>query len=92
MLRTDKSSGCCLDMIGADYLAAANLGSRNPKIFLYSIPRFFNFLTGEQSSQKHIGGVMVNFDRRATAPATASRIARAALSNGDVLKINYNVW
>jgi hypothetical protein len=35
-------------MIGADFLAGANLESGNPEILLHSIPPFFKFLTGEQ--------------------------------------------
>jgi hypothetical protein len=58
MLRTDKSRGYCLDMIGADLLAATNLESGNSKILLHSIPQFFKFLTGEQSSHEHIRGVI----------------------------------
>jgi hypothetical protein len=46
------------DMIGADFLAAANLESGNPEILVHSIPQFFKFLTGEQSSHKHIRGVL----------------------------------
>ncbi len=57
MLRTDKSRGYCLEMIGADFLAGANLESSNPEILLHSIPQFFKILTGEQRGHfphKHI--------------------------------------
>ncbi|MFZ0279489.1 MAG: hypothetical protein WAL60_21515 [Candidatus Sulfotelmatobacter sp.] len=47
MLRTDKSRGYCLEMIGADFLAA-NLENGNPEILLHSIPQFLKFLTEEQ--------------------------------------------
>ena len=48
MLGTDKSRGYCLEMIGADFLAGANLDSGQPNVLLYSISRFFKFLSGEQ--------------------------------------------
>jgi hypothetical protein len=48
MLRTDKSRGYCLEMIVADFQAAANLESGNPEILLHSTPQFFKFLTREQ--------------------------------------------
>jgi hypothetical protein len=47
MLGSDKSRGCCLEMICADFLAGASLGDQNPEVLLYSITRFFKFLPGE---------------------------------------------
>lgn len=44
MLGSDKSRGYCLEMICADFLAGAHLGSDSPDILLRSIQRFFNFL------------------------------------------------
>ncbi len=48
MLGTDKSRGYCLEMICADFLAGANLDSKNPEILLQSVRHFFKFLPGEQ--------------------------------------------
>jgi hypothetical protein len=41
-------TGCCLEMICADFLAAAHLDSGNPEILLHSISRYYKFLPGEQ--------------------------------------------
>ena len=48
MLGTDRSRGYCLEMICADFLAGANLDHRNPETLLFSMTRFFKFLSGEQ--------------------------------------------
>ena len=48
MLGSDKSRGWCLEMICADFLAGANLDDHNPDTLLYSMTRFFRFLSGEQ--------------------------------------------
>ncbi len=48
MLGTDKSQGCCLEMICAEFLAGANLDNGNPDTLLRSVSRFFKFLPGEQ--------------------------------------------
>jgi hypothetical protein len=48
MLGSDRSRGYCLEMICADFLAGANLDNGNPDTLLYSITRFFTFLSGEQ--------------------------------------------
>jgi len=48
MLGSDKSRGYCLEMMCADFLAGANLDNGNPETLLYSITRFFRFLSGEQ--------------------------------------------
>ncbi len=48
MLGTDKSRGYCLEMIGADFLAGANLDNGNPDILLMSMNRFFRFLPPQQ--------------------------------------------
>lgn len=48
MLGTDKSRGYCLEMICADFLAGANLDHGDSDTLLFSMTRFFNFLSGEQ--------------------------------------------
>jgi hypothetical protein len=48
MLGSDKSRGYCLEMICADFLAGANLDNGDPGTLLYSMTRFFKFLSGEQ--------------------------------------------
>jgi hypothetical protein len=48
MLGSDRSRGYCLEMICADFLAGANLDHGNPETLLYSITRFFKFLSDEQ--------------------------------------------
>jgi hypothetical protein len=48
MLGSDRSRGYCLEMICADFLAGANLDNGNPETLLYSITRFFGFLTDGQ--------------------------------------------
>jgi len=48
MLGTDKSRGYCLEMICADFLAGANLDNGDPDTLLFSMTRFFKFLSGDQ--------------------------------------------
>ena len=48
MLGTDKSRGYCLEMICPDFLAGANLDSGNPEALLFSMRRFFKFLSNDQ--------------------------------------------
>ncbi|MGB8061428.1 MAG: hypothetical protein WCF26_06025 [Candidatus Sulfotelmatobacter sp.] len=48
MLGSDRSRGYCLEMICADFLAGANLDHGAPETLLFSMTRFFKFLTGEQ--------------------------------------------
>ena len=48
MLGSDRSRAYCLEMICADFLAGANLDSGNPEILLYSVTRFFKFLSEDQ--------------------------------------------
>jgi hypothetical protein len=48
MLGSDKSRGCCLEMICADFLAEANFENDNPDVLLQSALRFFQFLPGEE--------------------------------------------
>jgi hypothetical protein len=48
MLGSDRSRGYCLEMICADFLAGANLDHGNPETLLYSLTRFFKFLSDEQ--------------------------------------------
>ncbi len=44
MLGSDKSRGYCLEMICADFLAGAHLGTGNPEVLLMSVCRLFEFL------------------------------------------------
>jgi hypothetical protein len=48
MLGSDRSRGYCLEMICADFLAGANLDNCDPGTLLFSMTRFFKFLTEEQ--------------------------------------------
>jgi len=48
MLGTDKSRGYCLEMICADFLAGANLDHGDPETLLFSMTRFFKFLSRQQ--------------------------------------------
>jgi hypothetical protein len=48
MLGSDRSRAYCLEMICADFLAAANLDHGDPEMLLFSTTRFFKFLPGEQ--------------------------------------------
>ncbi len=51
MLGSDKSRGYCLEMICADFLAGANLENGEPELLLFSLRRFFRFLTVQQKQQ-----------------------------------------
>ena len=51
MLGSDRSRGYCLEMICADFLAGANLDNGNPETLLFSMTRFFRFLSDEQQQQ-----------------------------------------
>jgi hypothetical protein len=48
MLGSDRSRGYCLEMICADFLAGANLDNGDPETLLFSMTRFFRFLSAEQ--------------------------------------------
>jgi hypothetical protein len=48
MLGSDRSRGYCLQMICADFLAGANLDNGDPSTLLFSMNRFFRFLSAEQ--------------------------------------------
>ena len=48
MLGSDKSRSYCLEMICADFLAGANLDNGDPETLLFSMTRFFRFLTEDQ--------------------------------------------
>ncbi|MGO8808477.1 MAG: hypothetical protein ACLQJF_03325 [Candidatus Sulfotelmatobacter sp.] len=56
MLGSDRSRGYCLEMICADFLAGANLDNGDPETLLFSMTRFFKFLTEEQR-QSFLGGL-----------------------------------
>jgi hypothetical protein len=51
MLGSDRSSGYCLEMICADFLAGANLDNGDPETLLFSMTRFFKFLSQEQRQE-----------------------------------------
>ena len=51
MLGSDKSRGYCLEMICADFLAGAHIENGNPKILLFSMLRFFQFLPAVQRQE-----------------------------------------
>ncbi len=51
MLGTDKSRGYCLEMICADFLAGANLESKNPDALMISLDRLFGFLPHPQRQE-----------------------------------------
>ena len=51
MLGSDRSRGYCLEMICADFLAGANLDNGNPETLLFSMTRFFRFLSDQQQQQ-----------------------------------------
>ena len=51
MLGSDRSRGYCLEMICADFLAGANLDHGDPGTLLFSMTRFFKFLSGEQKQE-----------------------------------------
>jgi hypothetical protein len=48
MLGSDRSRGYCLEMICADFLAGANLDNGSPETLLFSMTRFFRFLSEQQ--------------------------------------------
>lgn len=48
MLGSNRSRGYCLEMICADFLAGANLDNGDPETLLFSMIRFFKFLSGPQ--------------------------------------------
>lgn len=48
MLGSDRSRGYCLEVICADFLAGANLDHGDPETLLFSMTRFFKFLTAAQ--------------------------------------------
>jgi hypothetical protein len=51
MLGSDRSRGYCLEMICADFLAGANLDNGDPGMLLFSVKRFFRFLSNEQKQE-----------------------------------------
>src|SRR5579862_6220591 len=51
MLGSDRSRGFCLEMICADFLAGANLDNGDPETLLFSLKRFFKFLSEEQQRE-----------------------------------------
>ena len=53
MLGCDRSRGYCLEMICADFLAGANLDNGNPEMLLFSMKRFFRFLSKDQKQEFH---------------------------------------
>ncbi len=56
MLGSNRSRGYCLEMICADFLAGASLDNENPELLLFSMTRFFSFLSEEQK-QAFLGNV-----------------------------------
>ena len=46
MLGSDKSRGCGLEMICADFLAGGSIDGGNLEILLQSISRYYKFLPG----------------------------------------------
>jgi hypothetical protein len=51
ILGSDRSRGYCLEMICADFLAGANLDHGDPEMLLFSMTRFFKFLSSEQRQE-----------------------------------------
>ena len=51
MLGSDRSRGYCLEMICADFLAGANLDNCNPETLVFSMKRFFRFLSDDQKQE-----------------------------------------
>jgi len=51
MLGSDRSRGYCLEMICADFLAGANLDNGDPETMVFSMKRFFRFLSDNQKQQ-----------------------------------------
>ena len=56
MLGSDKSRGCCLEMICAEFLAGANMDAEDPETLLTSVSRYYNFLPNAQK-QAFLAGV-----------------------------------
>jgi len=48
MLGSNRSRGYCMEMICADFLAGANLDNGDPETLLFSLKRFFGFLSDDQ--------------------------------------------
>jgi hypothetical protein len=48
MLGSNRSRGYCIEMICADFLAGANLDNGDPEMLLFSMKRFFRFLSTDQ--------------------------------------------
>ena len=48
MLGSNHSRGYCLEMVCADFLAGANLDNGDPETLLFSMMRFFRFLSDDQ--------------------------------------------
>ena len=48
MLGSDRSRGYCLEMICADFLAGANLDSRDPDVLVRALTSSFQFLLQDQ--------------------------------------------
>ena len=57
MLGSDKSRSYCLEMICADFLAGANLDNGDPETLLFSMTRFFRFLS-EAQKQAFLGDLI----------------------------------
>jgi hypothetical protein len=51
MLGSDRSRGYCLEMIGADFLAGANLNAGDPDALFTSLCHLFSFLSAPQKQQ-----------------------------------------
>jgi hypothetical protein len=51
MLGSDRSRGYCLEMICADFLAGANLDNGDPETLLFSMKKFFGFLSEPQKQE-----------------------------------------
>ena len=51
MLGTNKSRGYCLEMICADFLAGANLETKNSEALMISLDRLFGFLPQLQKQE-----------------------------------------
>ena len=48
MLGSDRSRGYCLEITCADFVAGANLDNGDTEMLLFSMTRFFKFLSEEQ--------------------------------------------
>ena len=51
MLGTDRSRGYCLEMICADFFVGANLDHGDPETLLFSMTRFYRFLSEDQQQE-----------------------------------------